>query len=127
VGTQDIEADLSTLRQIGERNRVDPITLAIAESIAKQEGDRSYGVRSIQVANQEQAARVLFTSIRNNVKRWEEQGRPGDFIEFMNHKGGPVGKGWAEDEAWHVGVKSILQRDAPADIYEQAKQRYGLP
>ena len=120
MATQNIEVDLKVLRRVGEEQQASPMELALALAIAHQENDSRFGVRSIKVADQAQAARVVYNSIRNGQKRWDADGKPGDFVSHF-------GKRWAEDPKWPDGVRSILQRDTPQDIYDQAKGVWKLP
>lgn len=128
--TDDLERDLRVLQRVAKKLGVSPLEFSAAQAIGRQENDANFGVRSVKVANQEQAARVLFNSLRNNVKRWEQAGKTGDFIDFMGSRWAPSG---AENDPtdlnknWAPGVKSILKRDAPSDVYEQAKGAWNLP
>ena len=52
---------------------------------------REYGVLSVKAETQYDQARVTARSILNNLRRWEEAGRPGQFVEFMCRRWCPVG------------------------------------
>src|SRR5690606_17751985 len=43
----------------------------------------TYGILSVKVKDEAEARRVCFNTVRNNWRRWEAAGRPGEYIDFL--------------------------------------------
>lgn len=106
----------------------------LAEAIKVAENDpKRFGVRSVKVNSPKEADRVLINSIKNNLRRWKEQGKPGKFVDFMHTKGGPWGTGWAPigakndpdnlNQYWAGNVRSALKKMLPSGEYDEWKKR----
>jgi predicted amidophosphoribosyltransferase len=67
----------------------------LADAIYRAEGGakakKPYGILSIPVRDEAHARRICLNTIRNNVKRWEKAGKPGDYLEFLARRYAPVG------------------------------------
>jgi len=67
----------------------------VADAIYLAEGGAKtrhpYGVLSVPVSGEAEARKVCLNSIRNSRKRWEDAGRPGDWLEYFARRWCPVG------------------------------------
>ena len=66
----------------------------IADAIFKAEDSKKfpYGVRSIDThGDAAYARRITLNSIRNAKRRWNSDGNPGSFLDFMAKRWAPVG------------------------------------
>jgi len=45
-----------------------------------------YGIRSIPCDGAAACRRICYNTVRNNWRRWETAGRPGDYIDFLGSK-----------------------------------------
>lgn len=86
----------------------------LADAIWLAEGGKkakvSHGILSVKTSNPRQ---VCLNTIRNNWKRWETAGKPGDFIDYLGKKYAPVGatndpRGLNKN--WPRNVRSLLRR-----------------
>ena len=65
----------------------------VTEAIGRAENSVKYpyGVKSINThGNKALARKYCLNSVRNNWKRWEVAGNPGNFIDFMSRRYCPV-------------------------------------
>jgi hypothetical protein len=70
---------------------LDAILPAVNYSVKKAENDKNFGVRSISVGSPSESDRILNNSIRNSFLRWDNAGRPGKFVDFMQQRWAPLG------------------------------------
>ena len=67
----------------------------LCDAIYKAEGGEKatylYGIRSVHYANPSEARKICINSINNNIKRWDDKGKPEDFISFMSRRYCPIG------------------------------------
>lgn len=67
----------------------------VADAIFLAEGGKRtrhpYGVLSVKVSDEAEARRVCLNSIRNSRKRWEKDGRPGEWLSYFARRWCPVG------------------------------------
>lgn len=96
----------------------------IASAVQSAENNkRNHGVLSVKTANAGEAKKVLNDSVYNNFVRWHEAGRPGKFVDFMQHRWAPIG---AKNDPknlnknWAPNVRGALQKDPSVD-YELLK------
>jgi len=83
----------------------------VADAIFVAEGGRHltrfpYGVKSMPEGISD-PRRVCLNSIRNNYRRWEAAGKPGDFIEFMGRRycppnAHPLNRHWVKNVNHHL-------------------------
>lgn len=66
-----------------------------------------YGVLSLPVRDADHARQITLNSIRNNWRRWEQAGRPGDFIQFMGLRWCPPSVDAAGHTNWVRNVTRI--------------------
>lgn len=85
----------------------------LADAIYKAEGgDKAkapYGILSVKVANREEARRVCINTIRNNLKRWEKAGKPGDYIDFLADRYCPPSVDQIGNKNWKRNVKALMK------------------
>lgn len=91
----------------------------IAHAVKIAEGNkRNHGVLSVPTANAGEASKVLNDSVYNNFVRWDQAGRPGKFIDFMQQRWAPIG---AKNDPknlnknWAGNVRGALQQDPNVD------------
>lgn len=77
--------------------QIDPERLANAIYRAENSKRYPYGIVSIplkgdtQAAREAYARRICLNTIRNNIARWERAGKTNDFITFLGNRYAPVG------------------------------------
>lgn len=85
----------------------------LADAIYKAEGgDKAkapYGILSVKVSGKDEARRVCLNTIRNNLKRWEKAGRPGDYIDFLADKYCPQSVDPIGNKNWKRNVKALMK------------------
>ncbi len=83
----------------------------LADAIYRAEGGAKarspYGVLSVKVRDEAHARRVVLVSIRNNRKRWEQAGRPGEFIDHMANRWCPIAADPVGNHNWKANVRKI--------------------
>lgn len=99
---------------------VDVTVGEITDAIYAAEGGAGatylYGIRSVSYRNEAEARRICVNSIRNNIKRWAQAGKPGDFLEFMSRRYCPVGcdNDRGTNQYWVRNVRSFLLKQRGA-------------
>ena len=72
-----------------------PTDEQIANAIYRAEGGARacvpYGILSVKVKDAADARRICLNTIRNNRRRWQAAGRPGDYIDFLATRYAPIG------------------------------------
>lgn len=88
----------------------------LTDAICKAENSVKYpcGIKSIDThGDYSYAYKICLQSVRNNIKRWRNTGKRGDFIEFMAWRFCPIG---ASDDPiglnknWVKNVKYFLRK-----------------
>jgi hypothetical protein len=83
----------------------------MADAIYRSEGGAKarvpYGILSVKVKDEADARRICINSIRNNIKRWEKAGRPGNFVDFMADRWCPPISDPVGNTNWKRNVKAI--------------------
>lgn len=91
-----------------------PYAERMADAIYKAEGGpkarKPYGVLSIPVRDEAHARQITLNSIRNNWKRWEKAGKPGDFVDFMADRWCPPSVDPVGNRNWKKNVKYFLSK-----------------
>jgi len=89
-----------------------PYAEVLADSIYVAEGKtkarKPYGVLSIPVRDEAHARRITLNSIRNNWKRWEKAGKPGDFVSYMAARWVPKSVDPVGHRNWVRNVRAYL-------------------
>lgn len=85
---------------------VDAIYLAEGGAKAKV----PYGILSVKVRSKEHARQVCERTVRNNWRRWEDAGRPGDFISFLGARYCPPSTDPVGHVRWVRNVTAISSR-----------------
>lgn len=91
----------------------------ISGAVKVAEGNpRNHGVLSVHTTDSGDASRVLNNSVYNNFVRWEQDGRPGKFVDYMQHRWAPIG---AKNDPsnlnvnWAGNVRKALQQNPNID------------
>jgi hypothetical protein len=91
----------------------------IAAAVKVAEGNpRNHGVLSVPTANAGEASKVLSNSVYNNFVRWNQAGRPGKFVDFMQQRWAPIGVSNDPNNLnknWAGNVRKALQRNPQVD------------
>lgn len=91
----------------------------MANAVKVAEGNpRNHGVLSVPTANEAGASKVLDDSIYNNFVRWDQAGRPGKFVDFMQQRWAPVGVSNDPhnlNRNWAPNVRKALQSNPNVD------------
>lgn len=92
-----------------------PYAERMADAIYKAEGGSKarspYGVLSIPVRDELHARQITLNSIRNNWKRWEKAGKPGNFVDFMANRWCPPSADPIGNRNWKKNVKYFLSKN----------------
>jgi len=89
----------------------------LADAIYLAEGgakaSRPYGIMAKRRLTEQEARRWCLNTIRSNWKRWEQAGKPGDFVDSLAQRYAPVGA--ANDprglnKNWPRNVKRLMER-----------------
>ena len=87
---------------------------AIADAIYRAEGGAKarvpYGILSVRVHNEADARRVCLNTIRNNRKRWEKAGKPGEYLDFLADRYCPPSADPLGNKRWKANVRGILAK-----------------
>lgn len=83
---------------------VDAIYLAEGKKTAK----KPFGILSVPCSGYTDCRKVCYQTVRNNWKRWESAGNPGDFISFLGSRYAPI-KVHYLNRNWIPNVNSILK------------------
>lgn len=85
----------------------------IADAIYLAEGGEKarvpYGILSVKVKSRLHARRVCINTINNNLKRWNNAGKPGDFISFLGDRYCPRSVDPRGNENWKRNVKGMMK------------------
>lgn len=119
-GTSKYQGKLSLQNQLMANELVPQISGAVKVA----EGNpRNHGVLSVPTNNSADASRVLDNSVYNNFVRWDQSGRPGKFIDFIQQRWAPIGVSNDPhnlNKNWSGNVRKALQSN-PAVDYETLK------
>lgn len=84
----------------------------IADAIYVAEGGarakKPYGILSVPCDSQSSCRAVCLNTIRNNLKRWERAGRPGEYIDFLASRYAPP-TAHPLNRNWKPNVVKILK------------------
>lgn len=101
----------ASLPALGQTSR-EAFCERVADAIYIAEGGANtrfpYGVRSIQTSD---PRRVCVASVRNNLRRWDAAGRPGEFIAFMGRRycppdAHPLNRHWVKNVTHHLNAQT---------------------
>ncbi len=119
-GTPKYQGKLSLQDQL----MANDITPQITSAVKQAEGNpQNHGVLSVHVANPADASKTLENSVYNNFVRWDQAGRPGKFVDFMQQRWAPIGVSNDPknlNKNWSGNVRKSLQQN-PAVDYETLK------
>ena len=84
----------------------------IANAIYKAEGGRKtrhpYGILSVKVNSEAAARRVCLRTIRNNRRRWDQAGSPGEYLDFLADRYCPLQADPVGNRNWKRNVRALL-------------------
>ncbi len=84
----------------------------IADAIYKIEGGSRakvpYGILSIPVKSEAHARRLCLNTIRNNRKRWERAGKPGEYLDFLADRYCPPSADEVGNRNWKRNIRAEL-------------------
>ena len=84
----------------------------IADAVYLAEGGinakKPFGILSVPCSGYEDCRRICLNTIRNNHRRWENAGSPGDFISFLGARYAPV-KSHPLNKNWISNVRYFLE------------------
>ena len=72
-----------------------------------------YGIKSVKVSGTAEAKRVCQNTVRNNWKRWERAGRPGDYLDFLADRYCPPSVDPQGNFRWKNNIHQILTCQIP--------------
>jgi hypothetical protein len=91
-------------------------TEKMADAIYKAEGGSKtkwpYGVKSVKAKNAAEARRITINSVKNNWRRWEQAGKPGEFAPFMAARWCPAAADPTGNKNWTRNVTKFMGKDA---------------
>ena len=69
----------------------------IVDAIYKAEGGKTakkpFGILSVPCSGYESCRKICFNTVRNNYRRWNNAGNPGQFLSFLASRYAPIGAG----------------------------------
>lgn len=90
---------------ISQRALVDAIYVAEGGASAK----KPFGVLSVPCSGYTACRKICENTVRNNLKRWERKGRPGDYIDFLGARYAPI-SAHPLNKNWTRNVRAIYER-----------------
>jgi len=114
-GTKKYAGKLSLGAHLQANELVPQISSAVKVA---ENNPRNHGVLSVNTNN---PAKVLDDSVYNNFVRWQQAGRPGKFVDFMQQRWAPIGvKNDPKNlnKNWSKNVRGALRRDPNVDYEE---------
>lgn len=111
-GTSKYAGKLSLQGQLQANDLVPQISQAVKVA---ENNPRNHGVLSVKTDN---PSKVLNDSVYSNFVRWDQAGRPGKFVDFMQQRWAPIGV--ANDpnnlnKNWAPNVRGALQQNPNVD------------
>lgn len=91
--------------EINQKALVDAIYIAEGKERAK----KPFGILSVPCSGYADCRRICENTVRNNLKRWERKGRPGDFINFLGARYAPV-PAHPLNANWARNVRALYER-----------------
>lgn len=88
----------------------------IVNAIYKAEGGAKaqylYGIRSVKYRDEAEARRICFNTVRNNRKRFQNQSKYDNYLEFLASRYCPVGcdNDRGANKYWLKNVRYFLER-----------------
>jgi len=90
-----------------------PTDEQIADAIYRAEGGARacvpYGILSVKVKDAADARHICLNTIRNNRRRWQAAGRPGDHIDYLADRYVPKSVDSQGNINWKRNVKFFLK------------------
>lgn len=111
-GTKKYFGKMSLQSHLQANDLVPQISSAVKVA---ENNPRNHGVLSVKT---DDPAKVLDNSVYNNFVRWDQAGRPGKFIDFMQKRWAPIG---AKNDPknlnknWAPNVRGALQKNPNVD------------
>jgi hypothetical protein len=83
---------IACLLAAGNAQASPPDIEGIAAAIYHAEGGARgrYGIKSETCDTLAECKRICKNSVKNNLRRWQDAGKPGDFIDFMHKRYAPI-------------------------------------
>jgi len=85
----------------------------IADAIWHVEGGRKarvpYGILAVPVRSQAEARRVCLNTVRNTWERWEADGNPGDFLDYLANRYVPPSVDPVGNRNWRRNIRARLK------------------
>lgn len=85
----------------------DAIYLAEGGARAK----KPFGILSVPCYDYETCRVIAYNTVRNNFKRWQAAGRPGEYLDFLADKYCPPSVDPQGNRNWKRNVRAILRRN----------------
>jgi hypothetical protein len=107
-----LNAETVSLTSYNVERLVSAIYLAEGGARAK----KPFGILSVPCSDYSSCKKICTNTVRNNLKRWENAGKPGDYLEFLSKKYAPIGMGKNSNDPrnlnknWYSNVKKIYGR-----------------
>jgi hypothetical protein len=95
---------------------VEKLVSAIYLAEGGERAKKPFGILSVPCSDYSSCKKICTNTVRNNLKRWEKAGKPGDYLEFLSKKYAPVGMGKNSNDPrnlnknWYSNVKKIYGR-----------------
>lgn len=84
----------------------------IADAIYKAEGGakakKPFGILSVPCEGYTDCRRICLNTIRNNYRRWQNAGNPGEYLEFLASRYAPI-EAHPINKNWLPNVKKIME------------------
>ena len=68
-----------------------------------------YGILSVKCSSKEECRRICFNTVRNNFRRWEKAGRPGQYLDFLADRYCPSSVDPVGNRNWKSNIKRMVR------------------
>jgi hypothetical protein len=92
---------------------VEKLVSAIYLAEGGERSKKPFGILSVPCSDYTSCKKICTNTVRNNLKRWEKAGKPGDYLEFLAKRYAPIGVSNDPrnlNQNWYSNVKKIYGR-----------------
>ena len=68
-----------------------------------------YGILSVKCSSREECRRVCMNTVRNNWRRWDKAGRPGEYLDFLADRYCPIKSDPIGNRNWKANMRRMVK------------------
>ena len=68
-----------------------------------------FGIMSVKCAGYDECRKVSMNTVRNNWKRWQKAGRPGEYLDFLANKYCPIEHDPVGNANWKKNIRKVMK------------------